>query len=88
MYTAIFRGKGARSIVHLPVPTREDADDSDLAATAAHVRVFSSREWISCGLPAICPDLDLIAPLKDHFRGGTLAGTSAGAGLRGHDTYW
>src|SRR4051812_22007237 len=40
MYTAIFRGIGLRSVVHVPVATREDADDSDVAAAVARAKAF------------------------------------------------
>src|SRR5205807_9251447 len=84
MYTVIFRGMGLRSIVHVPVATREDADDSGLAAAVDRAKAFFFTGGDQLRIASNLSGSRLHRAIEDlYFRGETVAGTSAGASALG-----
>jgi cyanophycinase len=84
IYAAAFHDLGVRAITHANIPTREAAADAALADRIAHAKAFFFTGGDQVKITSRIAGTPVHQALIDVYtRGGTLAGTSAGASALG-----
>jgi cyanophycinase len=84
-YRSIFRSLGVKEVKHVPIPTRENADDAETAGVVLTAPVFFFTGGDQLRITSNVAGSRLHRAVEALYdSGGTIAGTSAGASALGH----
>jgi cyanophycinase len=84
LYRHAFRQHGVRSVLHIPVPNRQGAEEPKLGAAVAQAQTFFFTGGDQLRITSRIGGSRLWSAVQDLYRkGGTVAGTSAGSSALG-----